>query len=124
MVNLDLLFGLLIAFQLKHWTADYPLQGMYMLGKMKAEGWVLPLLSHTLVHGGFTLIIVLLVSPTLWWLAVVDIAVHFIVDRIKASPKLLNRWGPDKPYFWWTLGLDQMMHHLTHYFIIYKIVTL
>lgn len=26
-------------------------------------------------------------------------------------------------YFWWALGFDQMVHHLTHYAIIYILVT-
>jgi Protein of unknown function (DUF3307) len=26
-------------------------------------------------------------------------------------------------YFWWALGLDQMVHHLTHYAIIWLLVT-
>jgi hypothetical protein len=26
-------------------------------------------------------------------------------------------------YFWWSLGIDQMVHHLTHYVIIYFILT-
>lgn len=25
-------------------------------------------------------------------------------------------------FFWWSLGLDQMVHHLTHYIIIYLII--
>lgn len=24
--------------------------------------------------------------------------------------------------FWWSLGLDQMVHHLTHYYIIYRLI--
>ncbi len=26
-------------------------------------------------------------------------------------------------YFWWCLGFDQMVHHLTHYYIIFRLVT-
>lgn len=26
-------------------------------------------------------------------------------------------------YFWWALGLDQMVHHLTHYVIIFVLIT-
>lgn len=25
----------------------------------------------------------------------------------------------ETPYFWWSLGLDQMVHHLTHYLIVF-----
>jgi len=78
-----------------------------------------------------------------------DFVVHFIMDRIKAAPNLLGRFhalsateyqdlvkferdkGPDdqteedkrhNKYFWWALGLDQKVHHLTHYAIIYYLL--
>lgn len=30
----------------------------------------------------------------------------------------------DNPKFWWSLGADQGVHHLTHYFIIYIMIGL
>jgi hypothetical protein len=139
------IFVLLVIYQLKHFLADYPLQGAYMLGKFK-PGWdfVLPLLAHVGVHGLFTLAIVLWYNPSLWWLSLFDMASHFVMDRVKASPKYLGRFKAlsanefkmlmqmpelSKPqfksnvYFWWSLGFDQMWHHLTHYIIIWTIVT-
>lgn len=116
------LFILLGIYQLKHFVSDYPLQGVYMLGKAKKENWFLPLLAHASVHGAGTLIITLLFAPSLWWLSIVDLVVHFSMDRIKASPNILNRFKPDNKFFWWCLGFDQMVHHLTHYFIIWMII--
>lgn len=116
------LFKLLIMFQVKQFLADFLLQTEYMLGKAKRKNWVRPLLFHALVHATGTLIIVGALKESLWWLSVVDLVVHFIVDRIKASPKRLNRFRPDQKEFWWCLGGDQMLHHLTHYFIIWMIV--
>jgi len=143
-------FALLIAFQAKHFLADYPLQKGYMLGKFKEKNWALPLAVHCGVHAAFTFAIVLacvwniagpwsLFAPFL--LAGFDFTVHFIMDRIKASPYLLGRFkalGPSQylycvenpnpftklqlrgnTFFWWSLGLDQTVHHLTHYVIIY-----
>ncbi len=117
------IFLLLVIFQIKHFFADFPMQNEYMLGKMKLHGWIKPLAAHASMHALFTLFIVLVVSPSLWWLSIVDFIIHFSVDRVKASPNMLNRWGPDNKYFWWALGGDQMAHHLTHYFFIYMIVT-
>ena len=63
--------------------------------------------------------------------------VHFTMDRIKASPNMLGRFKPltketyptaneaaikSNTYFWWSLGLDQGVHHLTHYVIIWWLV--
>lgn len=125
-------FALLIAFQVKHFLADYPLQTRWMLGKFKREPneWVPPLTAHAFAHASLTAVIVGVASALLgksvwlaWTLAIGDFVVHFIVDRIKASPDLLGRWKPDQPAFWWALGGDQMAHHLTHYAIIWALVS-
>lgn len=86
---------LLVVFQIKHFLADYPLQGRYMLGKFKPyPDFILPLLSHGLVHGVFTFLIALYLKP---WdvalvLAVLDLAIHSTVDWIKANPSIGGRF--------------------------------
>lgn len=148
------LFVLLTVFQIKHFLADYPLQSNYMLGKFK-PGWdfVKPLLAHVGVHMAFTFVILLVFCPWLLWcqivgLTLLDGVIHFIMDRIKASPNYLGRFKPlnkdeyqaalwlaassDKDarekanklitgnkYFWLSLGFDQFVHHLTHYLIVF-----
>jgi len=149
------IFALLIFFQIKHFLADYPLQNSFMLGKFK-PGWdfVLPLVAHAGVHAVFTFGLCLFVAPHLWWLALVDFVVHFIMDRVKAGPKYLGRYKAlsanefrnvmqnrhiaflqsdqqgineenaklkGNVHFWWALGLDQMVHHVTHYYIIFAL---
>jgi hypothetical protein len=125
---MSLVFLLLIAYQLKHFVADYPLQGRYMLGKFR-PGWDFlgPLAAHAAVHGALTFCIAGFFSGsprTAACLALFDSAVHFAMDRIKAGPKYLGRFK-DMAFapFWWCLGFDQMVHHLTHYAIIYWLVT-
>ena len=157
------IFFLLVVYQLKHFIADYPLQGQYMLGKFK-PGWefVGPLAAHCLVHSTMTFVIVYAFRPELaFQLAVFDFCMHFAMDRIKASPKLLGRYKAisaneykelvramempgnhpeivmhinsskkkfkqvmrSNQLFWWALGLDKMVHHLTHYAIIYWVLS-
>jgi len=120
-------FLLLIIYQLKHFICDYPLQGRYMLGKFK-PGWDFlgPLATHCSVHAGATFIIATawgfstMPWGVAWCLAFLDFVIHFFMDRIKAGPKYLGRFKDMmKPYFWWALGFDQMIHHLTHYWIIW-----
>ena len=122
------IFTLLVLFQLKHFVCDYPLQTQYMLGKMQATGWIQPLAAHAAVHAIGTFIITIIVFNPAYYLdavtlavilAIVDFIVHFMVDRIKASPNLGGRFNPTQPYFWWALGADQMAHHLTHYAFIF-----
>ncbi len=160
-------FLLLVIYQIKHFLADYPLQGKYMLGKFaKYPDYVFPLLAHVGVHGAFTLVIAAAFgchyAP---WLALIDMVLHFIMDRIKASPDMLGRFqaiskseyvehmqhvqkfeslkSPRHPeielhlknskrdfavkmrsnvFFWWSLGFDQLFHHLTDLLLCYIIV--
>jgi len=123
-VDLHLVFLLLCIFEVKHFLCDFPLQRRWMLQKV-LPGWEFfaPLLVHCCVHGLFTLAIVMYYKPGLWWLALVDIAAHFIMDRIKAGPRYLGRFRDrDKSSYWNALGFDQMIHHLTNFYIVLELV--
>lgn len=134
---MTLVFILLVVYQIKHFVADFPLQTPYMLGKFKDEGWVGPLSAHAGVHAGFTFLIVTFACTDLMFAfaaALFDFIIHFTMDRIKASPRLLGQYQAlskadymrgasptqlrSNTFFWWSLGFDQAIHHLTHYFII------
>lgn len=161
---MGILFTLLVVYQIKHFLADYPLQTPYMLKKfLPGRDFVKPLACHAGVHGAFTFLIAFCFRQQVGLalgLAAFDFTVHFVVDRIKASPKMLGRYKAITPdeykgnmsiiraaedpkshpeiklaakgfqrriksntYFWWALGWDQMMHHLTHYVIIWCLIT-
>lgn len=134
------IFVLLFIYQIKHFVADFPLQNEYMLGKFKEKDWELPLACHAGVHSIFTLLISLMFIGVFGsiCLAIFDFVIHFAMDRYKASPKHLGKYTAlskkefiagateeqkkDNVKFWWALGLDQMVHHLTHYIIIYFLI--
>lgn len=144
--TIQVLFVLLVVYQIKHFVADYPMQNEYMLKKFLPDwGFFKPLLAHAGVHATFTFFIVLCVLPNQYQLALtlalVDFVIHFFMDRLKAGPKYLGRFKPltaseyieakkdgdikkinGNRYFWWALGLDQMIHHLTHYVILYFLI--
>ena len=126
-------------FHLKHFFADFIFQNEYMLGKFKdGTQWIKPLLAHVLVHGVITFFILLCFASWLSFLMICflsffDMIIHFFMDRIKASPKMLGVFKPltaetyiaasDKQklhnkYFWWSLGIDQMIHGMTHELIV------
>lgn len=134
------ILAMLILFQFKHFLADFPLQSPYMLQKFKKEGWIKPLAAHAGVHAVFTFVIVFgwASIPLALAMALLDFVIHFTMDRIKAGPTLLGRFKaltaseystatPDQKlgnkYFWWALGLDQAVHHLTHYLIIFIVLS-
>lgn len=123
---LRLTFVLLVIFHVKHFLADFPLQFNFMLKYKVSPNWqfLVPLSLHCLTHSLFTLLIVLIIDPSYWWLALLDFAVHFVMDRLKAGPRYLGRFNdPSKSSFWISLGFDQMVHHLTDILVIWILVT-
>ncbi|WP_411818339.1 DUF3307 domain-containing protein [Hyphococcus sp. DH-69] len=127
MSDIQFVFMMLVIFQAKQLIGDYLLQTGWMVrGKSKSgPGFIIPLSVHVSVHALMTLAIMLVFNPSLWYLAALDFAVHFSMDRIKASPRLFGRYTDvNKQSFWIPFGLDQMVHHLTHYFIIWSLVSL
>jgi hypothetical protein len=162
-ITITMYFILSNLFQFKHFVADYLLQNEYMLGKFKETDWVKPLAAHCGVHALFTFFILLVLCPWLsftiiLFLTILDFVIHFVMDRIKASPKMLGKfqsltkadfeghgdvvkhwtekgeeyegWVTDlskkweqrkksNKFFWISLGVDQLVHHLTHELIVY-----
>lgn len=118
------MFVLLVVFQIKHFIADFPLQFPYMLRKL-SPGWefVFPLSLHCSVHALLTLLITLLTVPSLWYLSVLDFIIHFVMDRIKSGPRYLGRFNDvHRSPYWIAFGFDQMVHHLTHFWIIWMLI--
>lgn len=100
---------------LKHVVADFLFQtGAIARGKERRQGWLGPLCLHALGHAGLTLALALLVAPLLWWLALVDFAVHFVIDRAKSILGHRLGLGTDDVRFWWLIGFDQFLHQLTN----------
>jgi len=123
--SLEWVFGLLIIFQVKHFLADFVFQNVYMLRK-GSPGWdfVVPLSIHAGVHALTSLPIILYFNPSLWYLAIFDFVVHFMTDRLKAGPRYLGRFDDlSSKAYWIFFGADQMVHHLTHLFLIWMLVT-
>lgn len=123
-------FMLLVVFQVKHFVSDYLFQNEYMaFGKALDVGWIRPLALHASIHGSVTLIIsfAYLVESNYWYYALaiaaclgcMDSLIHFCMDRIKAGKQFLGRYSYRDKEYWVALGGDQMVHHLTHYAIIY-----
>lgn len=99
---------------IKHVVADFFLQSTWMaVGKDRAEGWALPLFVHCLIHGVLTTLIVAAVVPRLWFMGAIDFAIHFAIDRAKGFTVAHFGVKPGNTWFWWLIGIDQALHHLT-----------
>lgn len=113
-VALGALVGWFLALTVKHVVADFLLQTHWMaVGKDRAEGWALPLLVHCLIHGALTTLLVAAVAPRLWFVGLIDFAIHIAIDRAKGF--IVAHFGvtPDHTAFWWLIGVDQALHHVT-----------
>ncbi len=119
---------LLFVFQIKHLIADYYLQFPYMYeNKGKKYGWFRPLLDHTGIHFAGTMFILVIYSTItgkyaeqsllILFLGIFDAYSHFMIDRWKATQKT----NPSESWFWKSLGIDQMIHHIVGILIIWCI---
>lgn len=113
-VALSALIGWFLALTVKHVVADFLLQNHWMaMGKDRATGWALPLLTHCLIHGVLTTVIVAAVVPHLWFVGLIDFVIHITIDRTKGFIVAHGGITPNHPAFWWLIGIDQALHHLT-----------
>jgi hypothetical protein len=104
----------MIIFAVKHVIADFVLQTSWMAtGKDAKKGWALPLLVHCAIHGALATAILLALAPKFWFLGLVDFVVHLIIDRAKGFCVSHFNVTMEHQWFWWLIGIDQALHHLT-----------
>ena len=60
-------------------------------------------------------VLILIVAPQFWFVALIDFAIHLTIDRAKGF--IASRFGVTQekqhPWFWTLIGVDQALHHLT-----------
>lgn len=116
LIPAGLLSVLFLVFLAKHFVADFLFQTHWMaIGKEGRDHWIAPLAVHAGIHGLLTGLIAAWFAPDLFWLGAVDFVIHFAIDRAKAEVVRRSGATPAKASFWWLLGLDQTLHHLTHF---------
>ena len=114
-IPLSTISALLVVMAAKHYSADFVAQTEWMArGKERVTGWAAPLAAHAGLHAIGTLGIALLFKPALWWLALVDLAVHGLIDRGKTMVAHRTRYPTTDPRFWWLMGFDQFLHQVTN----------
>lgn len=108
---------LYLAFRVKQVSCDFFLQSSWMAmvkGNPAEKDGTRALLMHTGIHGVFTFVLMLIFMPVFWWLGIVDVLVHGLIDKSKALLNHKMGWTyKDNPY-WWSFGLDQEAHNITH----------
>ncbi len=115
-VAIGALVGWMLLFTLKHVVADFLLQNRWMAqGKDGEAGWGLPLLTHCLIHGGLTTVMVAAVAPAFWFIGLIDFVLHLVIDRAKGFCVARYEVTTEHQWFWWLIGVDQALHHLTDF---------
>ena len=113
-VPVGALVGWMLLLTFKHIIADFVLQNAWMAhGKDQRHGWALPLLVHCLIHLVVALVLILIVAPRFWFVAFIDFVIHIIVDRAKGFCVSNFNVTMERQWFWWLIGIDQALHHLT-----------
>jgi hypothetical protein len=113
-VAVGALIGWLLVLTAKHVIADFLLQNAWMaLGKDRKTGWALPLLAHCAVHLALTTTLLLIIAPRFWFIGLIDFAIHIALDRAKGFCVATFEVAPGHRWFWWLIGIDQALHHLT-----------
>jgi len=121
------LFLIFVLFQFKQFFCDFAWQTSKMVMMKASPRWDFApaLAAHAGIHAAITLLIILVLKPHLWWIALIDFTIHFLVDRVKSGPKYLGKFNDiTRHSYWKVFGLDQMAHHFTHYLIIFFIYSL
>ncbi len=102
--------------QIKHFICDYPLQTLYQLknkGKYGHPGGII----HSGIHVLGTMVTFIVVTPTLALGAAIvvgEFVVHYHVDWAKDNIIRRAGYASSDREFWWAIGGDQLVHHLTY----------
>ena len=113
------LTAIFVLLQVKHFLCDYPLQTQYQLlnkGTYLHPGGII----HSGFHALLSTPIFLVVPPGVaLGLAMVigEFLFHYHVDWGKDQLIKRNGWTPLGSPFWWSIGADQMLHHLSYIFM-------
>ncbi len=107
----------------KHFIVDFPMQGPYQYknkGTLGHPGGIL----HAGLHAIATAIILYWFAPAALAaaLAIADGVVHYFVDWAKWNVNARWKLKPDNSqHYWWLLGFDQWLHHLTYIAIVFAV---
>lgn len=115
------MFEALLWLFIKHFICDYPLQANPWMHLNKGSYGHLGGLTHAIIHGiGTYIVLSVFQINDAWILAVADLLIHYHIDWAKMHiNKTFNLKSTNSEWFWFTLGVDQLLHHLTYFAIIW-----
>jgi hypothetical protein len=110
---------LFLLFSVKHFVIDFICQTQYQWsnkGKYGHPGGIL----HAGLHGvGTAACLLAFAWEDILFLALLDALFHYHIDWAKMNLNARMGWtATTSEYFWWLLGLDQLLHMMTYLAII------
>lgn len=111
-----------LAFIIKHFICDYPLQAFPWMYRNKGTYGHPGGIVHAIIQGQgtFWALIICGIDPWLaMWANTFDSSVHYHIDFAKMNiGKKFNLKPDNSELFWILLGFDQLLHYLTYWIII------
>ena len=102
--------------EVKHFLFDYPLQTAYQLNNKGTYGHPGGIL-HSILHALGTSTAFLIITPTLAIGAVImvgEFLLHYHIDWSKENGMRRAGLNAKNRGFWWAIGADQLLHHVTY----------
>lgn len=110
------LLAVLVILEVKHFVCDYPLQTVYQVTNKGTYGHPGGII-HSGLHVLGTSTAFLVITPTLAvgaGILIGEFLLHYHIDWTKDQVMRRNGLTAKDSRFWWTIGVDQMLHHLTY----------
>lgn len=110
------LIAILVVLEIKHFICDYPFQTSRQLlnkGTYFHPGGIF----HSGLHAFFTMAAFLVATPTLALgitIVLGEFLLHYHIDWLKEQIIRRAGWTATQREFWWAIGADQLLHHLTY----------
>lgn len=113
---------LMSCFIVKHFIADFPLQGPFQYRNKGTLGHPGGLL-HAMIHMAFTAVILTSFGVhDVYFYCVIEGLAHYFIDFAKLNINKALGWGPLVcEQYWWLLGFDQLLHYMTYVWIIWSV---
>lgn len=109
----------------KHAIADFVFQSeiqRIQKAKYGAGGGIIHALIHIVMSAPIFLILPWAGFGRVTLVLAIEFAAHYHIDWFKERIVRSNGWATDSRYFWWAIGIDQMLHGLTYILLIYLII--
>ena len=110
------LIEILVVLQIKHFICDYPLQTLWQLKNKGTYGHPGGIV-HSGLHAVGTCAAFLVVTPPLAigiGIIAGEFVLHYHIDWAKEQVIRRMGWTATQREFWWAIGFDQLLHHLTY----------